>query len=554
MSSRFIKGAMILSISMVISRILSLIYIIPFQRLVGSTGLALYGYAYVPYTFLITLSTLGIPLGVAKFVAKYNADREYDTSRKIFRLGMICMITLGILGFLIMWIGAPMFARLALSGSEDAHNTIEDVIVVIRTVSFAVIVVPPIALLRGYFQGNQDMNPTAISQLVEQFVRVTLIVAGAFVVIHTFDGSIQTAVKVSVFAAFVAGVSALFVLRRYWVKKKHSFDTLLTQTIPHPHREPRDLIKELVSYALPFALLSLVTTWFQVIDTMTFHSGIMRMSDSAVMGMGVEVMTSDLAQSIFGTYITALQKIIMIPVSFAIAFSQPLVPDITEKVQLGNTRGVHKTLSSALMLTSFVTLPAVVGMWLLSNPIYVMLFNEGEVMNQLGGSMFGVGAFVGIFMGMNAVMCAIMQGVNLQYKALLYLVVGSVIKLVGNLVLIPLLGGNGAVVSTMMAYAFCVVFNYLAIQKATGVATKRIMRQHLSIFVFTALMAFSVWATTLILNRFIDYNASSITAGAYVMITAIVGAAVYGGLSVYFGLVKVVLGARLASRFKRRQT
>jgi len=528
---------------MVISRILSLIYIIPFQRLVGSTGLALYGYAYVPYTFLVTLSTLGIPIGVAKFVAKYNAQQEYDTSRKIFKLGMFFMILLGIIGFLVMWFGAPLFASIALNSEEDMYNTIEDVILAIRMVSFAVIVVPPMAILRGFFQGNQDMNPTAISQLIEQLVRVLLIVSGAFVVIHVFDGSTQTAVKVAVFAAFVAGVSSLFVLYGYWRRKKHGFDALLVLTRPHPRRDPADLFKELLSYALPFALLSLVTTWFQVIDTMTFNSGM----------MAAEV-DPELAHAVFGTYITALQKIIMIPVSFAIAFSQPLVPDITEKVQLGDRQGVHKTLSSALMLTSFVTLPAVIGMWLLSNPIYVMLFNEGELMNQIGGSMFGVGAFVGIFMGMNAVMCAIMQGVGLQYKALIYLLIGSVIKLVGNVVLIPIFEGNGAVISTLLAYAFCVVLNYWEIQKATGIATRKVMRQHLSIFVFTGLMALSVWATTLILNVFLDYSRSSMMAGIYVLIAAFVGVVVYGGLSIYFGLVKAVLGARLASRFNRRKT
>jgi len=528
---------------MVISRILSLIYIIPFQRLVGSTGLALYGYAYVPYTFLITLSTLGVPIGVAKFVAKYNADQEYDTSRKIFKFGMFFMILLGFLGFLVMWVGAPAFAGIALNSDEDIYNTVEDVILVIRMVSFAVIVVPPMALLRGFFQGNQDMNPTAISQLVEQLVRVVLIVSGAFIVIHVFEGTTQMAVKVAVFAAFVAGVSSLFVLHRYWRKKKHGFDALLALTKPHPRRDPTDLFKELLSYALPFALLSLVTTWFQVIDTMTFNSGMMANGADA-----------ELAHAVFGMYITALQKIIMIPVSFAIAFSQPLVPDITEKVQLGDRRGVHKTLSSAIMLTSFVTLPAVIGMWLLSNPIYVMLFNEGETMNQIGGSLFGVGAFVGIFMGMNAVMSAIMQGIGLQYKALIYLLMGSVIKLVGNLVLIPRLGGNGAAISTMMAYAFCVFFNYLAVQKATGVATRRIMRQHLSIFVFTGFMALVVWVTTGVLDVFLDYNASRATASLYVLVATLAGVVTYGGLSVYFGLVKVVLGARLASRFNRRKT
>ena len=547
MSNRFMKGAMVLSLSMFVTRLLGLLYVIPFQRLVGPGGLALYAYAYVPYSLLVTLSTLGIPLGIAKFISKYNADGEYDTSRKIFRVGMLIMILVGIIGFLMMWGGAPLIADWAMAGREDLYNTRADAVRAIRMVSFAVIIVPPMSIFRGFFQGNQDMTPTAVSQLIEQLVRIVLIIAFSFVVVRVFNGTAQTAVKVSVFVAFVAGVSSMFVLYAYWRKKKHGFDALLTLTRPHPRRSTKMLFKELLSYALPFAILSLSATWFQMIDTMTFNAGMLR--------AGVD---PELAESLFGIFITALLKVVMIPVSFSIAFGQPLIPEITEKIRLRDEEGVHRTLTSAIMLTSFITIPAVVGMSLLSNPIFVLLFDSGQVeMNAQGGAMFGTGAFIALLMGLNSIISAIIQGVDRQFKSLVFLLIATFIKLIGNLLFIPMFEFHGAVFSTMLAYAFCLLMNYLEIRKATGIETRMILKRHISIFIFTGLMAATVWLITKVLDLFLDYTSSSAVAALYVVIAGLAGALVYVGLALYFDLAKMLFGDRLSwgslkARFRKK--
>ena len=536
MSSRFMKGAMILSLSMFFARLLGLLYVVPFEALVGPAGMALYTYAYAPYGLFLTLSTLGIPIGIAKFIAKYNADEEYDTSRRMFRLGMLFMVILGLICFVIMWFGAPWLASRALSTAEGTYNSHEDVIWVIRTVSFAVIVVPPMSILRGFFQGNQDMMPTAISQLIEQVVRVVLIVVGALVVVVLIpNGTTRLAVSVAVFAAFVSGVVSMYVLYRQWLKRKAGFDALLKKTVPHPRQPVTSLFKELLSYALPFAILSLVANWFLMIDMMTFNDGMLR--------AGVE---GSQAEMIFGMYGTSLSKIVMIPVSFAIAFGQPLVTEVTEKIRKNDTKGVQKTLSTAILLTSFVTVPAVVGMALLSNPIYVMLFNRNEEINAMGGALFGVGAFIGFFLAFNSIIAAIIQGIGRHYKALIYLVIASAIKLVGNIVLIPALEANGAILATIIAYGFCIIMNYLEIRKTTGIQTRLIIKRHISILLFAGAMAIAVWLMMFVLDLFLDYTTSRGQASIYVLIAGIVGVIVYGGLVVYFDVAKSLFGDKLS--------
>jgi len=537
MPSKFMKGAMILSMSMFLVRVLGLLYVIPFQGLVGAAGLALYGYAYVPYSLLVSLSGLGIPGGIAKFIAKYNATGEYDTSRKMFRLSMAFMIFLGLVSFLIMFTTAPLFARIVIRG-DDMYNTVAHVTTAIRMVSFAVLVVPPMSIFRGFFQGNQDMAPTAMSQLVEQLVRIFLIVAGSFVIIRLLpNGTTQMAVNVSVFAAFVASIGAFFVLYRHWLKTKPLFDRQLKMTKPHPKRDLWLLFKELLSYALPFALLSLVVTWFQLVDTVTFNWAMLR--------AGVDPL---LTEQIFGIYVTALLKIVMIPVSFAIAFGQPLMPVITEKIQKKDIKGFYQTATTAITLTTFVTVPAVIGIGMLSNPIFIMLFNQHEntELNAIGGMMFGFGALLGVFMAVNTILNAIMQGIERQYVALKFLALGIVVKVLMNVILIPLFAVNGAILATILAYTVCIVLQFLDIKKRTGIRLKVILKRQIAIVIFALLMALAVWLTTRILGTFLDYNVSRTHASLYVLISGFVGVLVYGFLALYFDVAKQLFGARFS--------
>jgi len=544
MSNRFLKGAMVLSISLFIVRALGLLYIMPFQYFVGFAGMALYSYAYVPYTILISLSGLGIPGGIAKFVSKYNAAGEYDTSRKVFRLGMICMIVLGVISFSIMYFGAPFFARIVMAG-DDMYNTIDDVIMVIRMLSFAVLVVPAMSIFRGFFQGNQDMRPTADSQLVEQIIRIAIIILGSFLVVRVFRGTIQTAVGVSVFAAFIASIGALFILLRHWRNRRDEFDAQLPKSVPHEQHSLKKLFRELLSYALPFAVLSLIASLFQLIDTMTFNR--------LMLGTGMERI---LVENISGIYITGLFKVVMIPVSFAIAFGQPLMPEITERIQVKNYAGVRQTISSALILTSFVTIPAVVGLWLLSNPVFGLLFSSDAELAQIGGSIFGFGAFIAVFLGINAIVDAIMQGLGKQYIALRFLVVGVVIKLIGNLILIPLFQVNGAIIATILAYLACIILKVLVIKKITRISINHIAKKHIAVLILTVAMAIAVWVSTFVLNIFIDYSASRFQALIYVLVAGTIGVVVYGGLALYLNIAEKVLGHmpifdRIKSKFRR---
>src|SRR5690606_18401863 len=158
--SKLLRGTMILTIGTYISRILGMIYLFPFFYLVGDVGYALYSYGYSQYTIFLAISTIGFPAAVSKFIAKYNSLGDYHTGRRMFKSGLLVMSITGLISFLLLYSLAPVLAPFALGGEEDLENTVEDVTMVIRMVSFALIVVPIMSMFRGFFQGHQSMGPT----------------------------------------------------------------------------------------------------------------------------------------------------------------------------------------------------------------------------------------------------------------------------------------------------------------------------------------------------------------------------------------------------------
>ncbi len=216
--SKMMRGTLVLTAATLLSKILGFIYIIPFAALVGQSGIALYGFGYTQYTVLLSLSTLGVPLAVSKFVSKYHSLGDYETGHRLFKSGIWVMLGTGLLSFLLLFLAAPVIAPYILKNPID--NSLEDLVFTIRMVSFALIVVPVMALIRGYFQGFQSMGPTSVSQVLEQLVRIIFILTMAFAIVQFGNGEIGTAVGFATFGAFVGALGGLAVLIYYWSKRK----------------------------------------------------------------------------------------------------------------------------------------------------------------------------------------------------------------------------------------------------------------------------------------------------------------------------------------------
>ena len=173
------QGAFIATFGIVLSKILGIVYVIPFYAIIGEQGGALYGYAYSIYAIFLGISQAGIPLAISKVISEYNVLGYYDAKNRAFRLGKKTLGLLGVLCFIIMFIFAGNIADIII-GDITGGNTKEDVTFVIRVISTAVLVVPFVSIYRGYLQGHKFITPTSVSQVLEQLIRVIIIVVGSY--------------------------------------------------------------------------------------------------------------------------------------------------------------------------------------------------------------------------------------------------------------------------------------------------------------------------------------------------------------------------------------
>jgi len=449
--STLIKSTMILTIAIIFSKVLGFIYVSPFNAMVGNSGYILFEYAYKPYAIMLSLATMGLPLAVSKFVSKYNEFGDYRLGRVMLKKGMLLLTVTGFAWFVILYIAAPPIAQSLVGNNDGTGNSIDEVVFVIRMISVALIIVPPMALLRGFFQGYQNMTPTGSSQIIEQFVRVIFILGGTVVVLYVFHGSVHVAVGFATFAAFIGAVAGMLVLLKHWKKEKPQMNQLLETSRSVDAMSTWRIFKELVSYAIPFVAVGLAIPLYQGADTF--------MVNKALMGVNYSLGEAEVVNSV----IALVQKVILIPVSLATAFGLTLVPTITKSFVSKNTELMHAQINKTFQVILFLTIPAIAGLMALSKEVYALMFGVNQL--NLGGELMWWYAPVALFYSLFTITAAILQGLNKQNFAVLSLGIGFVVKIVLNIPLIHHFESIGTVLSTNIGFAITILLNLLIIKK-----------------------------------------------------------------------------------------
>lgn len=528
-TSTLVRGTFILTLGTFISKFLGLFYVIPFNELVRDEpgALALYGYGYIPYTIFLSIATAGVPLAVSKFISKYNALGEYEVGRKLFRSGLILMSLTGILSFLIMYLFAPIFAEMVIA-SNDQEVSVDQVISVIRAVSFALIIIPVMSLIRGFFQGYESMGPTAVSNVIEQIVRIVFLLAGVYVVLFVMDGSMTEAIGVATFAAFVGGVASLALLVVYYLKRKPHLDKMSATGKNEMNVSIKDMYKEIILYSIPFVLVGVANPLFQMIDQLTFNRAMVSIGLAAVSDLQLEILN-------FTTH-----KLVIIPVSLATAFAMTLIPVITSSFSKGNWSNLNRQIDQTFQILLFLTMPAAIGLSLLAEPAYTVFYGA----DQLGTEVLRTYAPIAILFAIYTVTAAMMQGINEQRWSVLSLLVGLLVKLSLNIPLVQMMEVQGAVLATSIGYIAAIVINLLVIKYFAAYKYRMVVKRTLLMLIFNAVMAVPVLIVYFGLDLVMNPE-NRLHAVIILMICGLVGAFVYAVLSMKSRLADRLFGDRV---------
>lgn len=358
----FLEGAMIATFGIVICKVIGLFYVIPFYAIIGTQGGALYSYAYSIYAIFLSLSNSGIPVAMSKIISEYNALGYHHTKERAFKIGTRLITGLGIFFFCILILFAPQIAQIIL-GNATGGNTVEGVTLVIRIVATALLIVPVESVAQGYLQGQKFIAPSSMANVIEQIVRVIIIIAGSFTALRVFNLSLETAVGISVFAATLGCLVAYFYLLNKIKKNRKKLKRDESPCLAERKITNRDIVKKIIFYALPFVMIDVLNSAYGIVDTLTVVN--------TMVDLGY---ATSVAETSIGVLTTWGTKLNMIIAAIALGISTSLIPNITSAFVQKDLKDLNKKANQSLQAVLFTTLPMAFGLSFLATPVWVIFY------------------------------------------------------------------------------------------------------------------------------------------------------------------------------------
>ena len=520
---KMLRGSSWLTIGSIFSRILGAIYVIPWYAWLGPSRLqanALYTKGYTLYSTFLMISTAGVPNAVSKQVSHYNSQNEYGIGRRLFRKCLALLTGLGVVCAAIMWFAAPYITQ----GSKA-------VIPVYRSLAVALIVIPALSLTRGYFQGYQDMAPSAISQLAEQLVRVLYMLLATFLIMRVWQGHYQTAIVQSTFAAFIGASAGLLVLGWFLMRNRRQHDLLVAQSNNELVVSDRRIIKDVLIQSIPFIIIGAAFNGYNLFDLISFQP-IMRMTTN---------LSVHAVNNLYALFAGNANKLMMIVISLAVAMGDTSIPVLSEMFTKKDYEGVRRQITDAIELFLIVMVPAALGMAAVSRPLYTLFYGY----DLQGFFVLCVAAYMAVFIGLFYLLSAILQGIYENKRAIKYTLIGLATKIVIQFPLTAVLHAYGPLLATGigMMVTDILIFRYMYYRY--NLQTDH-LQQTFNRLVSFGLIMFAVvttfvWLSGHVLNIFSRFQ-SVIT----IMIGGIIGATLYGYLCLRSRVADDVLGSRVA--------
>ena len=521
---QMVRGTAWLTASNFLSRLLGAFYIIPWYAWMGThaeQANALFGMGYNIYAVFLLISTAGIPVAIAKQVSKYNALGQEETSYHLLRKILKLTSILGLIFAAIMYIGSPLLA--AWSGGG------EDLVRVMKSLSWALLIFPSMSVLRGFFQGFNNLKPYAMSQIAEQIIRVIWMLLTAYIIMNIGSGDYVNAVVQSTFAAFIGMIASVLVLVVFlWREGK--WQAIFAGNTNDVTVDTQALILETIKEAIPFIITGAAIQLFQIVDQMSFIN---------TMTSFTSYSNKDL-QILYAFLSSNPNKITMILVSIATAIAGAGIPLLPENFVNKDKKAAAQLVVNNLQMLWMVLFPALVGAIILAEPIYTLFY--GAPSNT--ALWLFVGALIQvIFLALYSLLAPMLQALFEPRKAILYFVYGLVVKIVLQIPLIYVFQAYGPLISTAIGLAVPIVLMYRRIHEVTGF-NRQGLRRSILLMTLLALIMGVVVAIAAYGLHFAISPTTRLGSVVYIALVGAIGVLVYGFLTLATHLLDKLIGTR----------
>ncbi|MFP4662350.1 MAG: polysaccharide biosynthesis C-terminal domain-containing protein [Halanaerobiales bacterium] len=439
----FIKGAAILTIAGLIAKVMGFVYRIIIARILDADGLALYHYAYPIYTTLLVISRSGIPVSLAKLISDRIAREQRKSAFMIFRTGRKLSVIVGLFFSILMAVLAKPLVNF-LGWTADAFYPV-------IAISPAIFIVSIMATYRGFFQGLQNMKPTAYSQIIEQFVRMlTMISLVYFLTANGYGKGLAAAG--ATFGAVTGSIAGLFTLLFiYYRKRKEIWGFVQKGVIENINSW--EVSKEIAHIGIPVTVAALVQPLMDLVDATIVPGRLQTAGFSAQQ-----------ANVFFGQLQGMAKVLVNFPTIITISLAVSLVPSISEAFALKRDDLIRRRTQTALRLAILLGLPASIGLYLLAEPLTTVVFDSTGASVSLRIVCWGV-----FFIALQQTSSAILHGSGKNRVPAWNLLIGAITNGIINyfLTVQPEIGIRGAAFGTVTGFAVAAILNLIFVHRYT---------------------------------------------------------------------------------------
>ena len=447
----FLHGAAILAAGVVIIKILGAIYKIPLRNIIGETGYGYFYAAYTIYNFFLTISTAGLPVALSRMISEANTLQRPRQARRTFRVAMVSLGALGLVFTLLMLLFPTEMALIFVSKANVSRC--------VFAIAPSVLLVCLTSAFRGYIQGNGNMKPTTVGQVLEVLVKV--VVGLALAIWFTRLGrSVSVCAAGAIFGVSVGSLAALLYMLASFMKQYRGPAALECASSNDTPDSVGRTLWQFVRIGVPITLGASVMSLFTLIDTKLIN-----MQLPNVPGIGPA-----LADELYGAYST-MTTLYNLPAAFITPMSISVVPAISSAA-VRHARGEVKSITeSSLRISAVIAMPMGVGLAVLARPIVAMMFPDSNAAGPLILTYLGI---AGVFVCIALVSNAILQADGKETLPIVSMLLGGVVKIACNLLLVsrPEIHIIGAAMGTIACYAVICLLNCVFISRSMKVTPR----------------------------------------------------------------------------------
>jgi stage V sporulation protein B len=443
----FVMGAAVLGIAGLLAKIIGAVYRIPLASILQNEGMSLYEIAYPYYSWLLVISSAGLPTAISKMVSERITKGDYSGAKKVFRVAFQMLVIIGIATAAIMFLLSGALA--SLSGLKDARLSF-------IALSPALFFVSIMCAYRGYLQGMQHMGGTALSQIIEQVIKLLF---GFTLARALMPRGVEYAAMGALLGVSISEAIALLAIIWYYNIKKAQISREQKQTDKFKPERRKSIVQSLLILAIPITVGASIMPLTGIADSALIINTLTKTG-----------FTLEVAKGYYAILRSNVTVLINMPAVLTVALAMSLVPAISGARAKRDIRGVVAASKTGLKLSLIIGLPCAVGLFLLGRPIIAMLFSYlTPEQLDVAESLMRTAAIGVLFLSVVQAVTGVLQGLNRPLVPVINLFLGGVLKVITMIILmrIPSINIQGAAISTVACYALAATLDVWVLTRVT---------------------------------------------------------------------------------------